>query len=90
MAMVNSPAAIADQIERLRAVALEAEQRYYDAIDTEDPAESSAKRAAVSAWLWALDALNDVRRTYFYPKPDNRRPGFPGRAELNENGAEAP
>jgi hypothetical protein len=83
-------ATIADQIERLRATALEAEQRYYNAVDTEDPAESSAKRAAASAWLWALDALNDFRRTYFYPKPENRRPGFTGRVELNENGAETP
>jgi hypothetical protein len=88
--MVDTPAVIADEIERLRATALEAEQRYYDAVDTEDPAESSAKRVAASAWLWALDALNDVRRTYFRMKPDNRRPDFTGRAELNENGAEAP
>jgi hypothetical protein len=90
MAMVDTPAAIAAQIQRLRAVALEAEQRYYDAVDTEDPAESSAKGAAASAWLWALDALNDFRRTHFCPKPDNRRPGITGRAELNENGAAAP
>lgn len=55
--------AIADEINRRAAVALKAEQRYYDAVDTEDPAESSAKRAAANAWLWALDALNDFRRT---------------------------
>jgi hypothetical protein len=83
--MVNSPATTANEIERLGAVALEAEQRYYYAIDTEDPAESSAKRAAASAWLWALDTLNDFRRTH--PRPDNRRVS---RVELNENGAEAP
>jgi len=88
--MVDTPAAIADQIEHLRAVALKAEQRYYDAVDTEDPAESSAKRTAASAWLWSLDALNDFRHRHFYPKPDNRRPGITGRAALNENGAEAP
>jgi hypothetical protein len=90
MVMVDTPAAIANEIERLGAVALEAEQRYYYAVDTEDPAQSSAKRAAASAWLWALDTLNDFRRTHFYPKPDNRRPGITGRVQLNENGAEAP
>ena len=88
--MVDTPAAIAGEIERLKTVALEAEQRYYDAVDTEDPAESSAKRVAASAWLWALDALNDFRHSHFYPKPDNRRPRIAGRVELNENGAEAP
>jgi hypothetical protein len=88
--MVDSPAAIADEIERLSAVALKAEQRYYDAVDHEDPAESSAKRAAASKWLWALDGLNDFRHAHFHPKPDNRRPGATGRVELNDYGAEAP
>jgi hypothetical protein len=88
--MVNTPAAIADEIERRTAVALEAEQRYYAAIDTEDPAESSAKRAAASAWLWALDALNEFRHAHFQPNPDNHRTGITGRVELSENGAEAP
>jgi hypothetical protein len=90
MAMGDTPAAIAEEIERRKAVALEAEQRYYDAIDTEDPAQSSAKRAAASAWIWALDALNDFRRMHVYPNPDNRRPGINGRLGLSESGAAAP
>ena len=69
--MIDTPEAIAGEIERRTAVALEAEQRYYDAIDTEDPRESSAKRAAASAWVWALDALNDFRRSHFNPIPDD-------------------
>jgi hypothetical protein len=88
--MIDTPAAIAAEIERRKAVALEAEQRYYDAIDTEDPGESSAKRATASAWLWALDALNDFRRTHIFPIPGDRRPGIAARIALNENGAEAP
>ncbi|MEJ0008809.1 MAG: hypothetical protein WDM77_21210 [Steroidobacteraceae bacterium] len=87
--MVDTPAAIAEEIERRTAVALKAEQRYYDAIDTEDPAETSAKRDAASAWLWALDALNDFRREHAHRTPDNRQAGAIGRAELSENGAEA-
>jgi len=77
--LLDTPAAIADEINRRIAVALEAERRYYDAIDTEDPAESSAKTAAASAWVWALDALNDFRREHFSPDSDNHRPGINGR-----------
>ena len=56
-----------DEFERLRAAELEAEQRYYEAVEK---SELAAKREAASVWLRAGDALNDYLAKQFHLAPD--------------------
>jgi hypothetical protein len=67
MAMLENPA-IADEIERLRAAELEAEQQYYEAVEK---SELAAKKHAASVWIRAGDALNEYLAKQFHPSPDS-------------------
>jgi hypothetical protein len=63
----SSNTAINDEVERLKAAELEAEQRYYEAVEK---SELDAKRYAANAWIRAGDALNEYLAKQFQPSPD--------------------